>query len=60
MYKDSFPQLPCLKPIISTKIILFNLTPFIPLSFKGEGEEILERDFAPLLLTPLSLIKGGD
>jgi len=27
------------------------LTPFIPLSFKGEGEEILERGFAPLLPT---------
>jgi len=26
------------------------LTPFIPLSFKGEGEEILERGFAPLRL----------
>ena len=37
---------------------IINLTPFIPLSFKGEGEEILERGFAPLLLTPSSLIKG--
>jgi len=36
-----------------------NLTPFIPLSFKGEGEEVLEGGFAPLLLTlPPSLIKG--
>ena len=26
-----------------------NLTPFIPLSFKGEGEEIIERGEAPLL-----------
>jgi len=35
------------------------LTPFIPLSFKGEGEEILERGFAPLLPTlPLPLTKG--
>jgi len=25
-----------------------NLTPFIPLSFQGEGEETLERGFAPL------------
>jgi len=31
---------------------------FIPLSLKGEGEEILERGFAPLLPTPPSLIKG--
>jgi len=32
---------------------------FIPLSLKGEGEEILERGFAPLLPTlPLPLIKG--
>jgi len=34
-----------------------NLTPFIPLmirrySYHGEGEEILERGEAPLLLTP--------
>jgi len=31
--------------------LFINLTPFIPLSLKGEGEEILERGFAPLLPT---------
>ncbi len=37
-----------------------NLTPFIPLSFKGEGEEVLERGEAPLLPTlPLPLIREG-
>jgi len=36
--------------------LIINLTPFIPLSLKGEGEEILERGEAPLLLT-LSLHK---
>ena len=37
-----------------------NLTPFIPLSFKGEGEEVLERGFAPLLPTlPLPLLREG-
>jgi len=35
-----------------------DLTPLIPLSFLGEGEEILERGEAPLLYTPPSLIKG--
>ena len=36
------------------------LTPFIPLSFKGEEEEILERGFAPLLPTlPLPLLGEG-
>jgi len=29
-----------------------NLTPLIPLSFKGEGEEILEEGLAPLLDAP--------
>jgi len=28
--------------------LFINLTPFIPLSLKGEGEEILERGEAPL------------
>jgi len=37
---------------------LTDLTPLIPLSLKGEGREILERGFAPLLPTPPSLIKG--
>jgi len=41
-------------------IMFINLTPFVPLSFKGEGEETLERGFAPLLLTlPLPLIREG-
>jgi len=36
------------------------LTPLIPLSFKGEGEETLERGEAPLLPTlPLPLIREG-
>jgi len=40
--------------------LFINLTPFIPLSLKGEGEEILERGFAPLLSTlPLPLIREG-
>jgi len=40
--------------------LFINLTPFIPLSFKGEGEEILERGFAPLLPTlPLPLLREG-
>jgi len=32
-------------------------SPPVSLSLKGEGEEILERDEAPLLPHPLSLIK---
>jgi len=32
----------------SLEIIFIDLTPFIPLSFQGEGEEILERGKAPL------------
>jgi hypothetical protein len=40
--------------------VFINLTPLIPLSFKGEGEETLERGFAPLLLTlPLPLLREG-
>ena len=36
-----------------------NLTPFIPLSFKGEGEEIYREGFHPsLTYTPPSLSKG--
>jgi hypothetical protein len=27
-------------------ILFINLTPLVPLSFKGDGEEILERGFA--------------
>jgi hypothetical protein len=37
--------------------MFINLTPLIPLSFKEEGEEILERGFAPLL--PISLYKSS-
>jgi len=33
-------------------------SPLVSLFLKGEGEEILERGFAPLLPTPPSLIKG--
>jgi len=40
--------------------MFINLTPFIPLSFKGEGEEILERGETPLLHTlPLPLVREG-
>ena len=36
------------------------LTPLIPLSFEGEGEEILERGEAPLLPSlPLPLVREG-
>jgi len=36
-----------------------NLTPFIPLSFEGEGEEIYREGFHPsLTYTPPSLSKG--
>jgi len=31
---------------------VFDLTLFIPLSLKGEGERILEREASPLLNTP--------
>jgi len=41
-------------------ILFINLTPLIPLSFKGEGEETLERGFTPLLPTlPLPLLREG-
>jgi hypothetical protein len=30
--------------------ILYYLSPLIPLSFEGEGEEVLKRGFAPLKL----------
>jgi len=40
--------------------LFIDLTPFIPLSLKGEGEEILERGFAPLFPTlPLPLLREG-
>jgi len=29
-------------------LFIFNLTPCIPLSFKGEGEGFIKRGFAPL------------
>jgi len=39
--------------------VFSNLTPFIPLSFKGEGEEIYREGFHPSLTsTPPSLAKG--
>jgi len=42
--------------------VFTNLTPFIPLSFKGEGEEIYREGFTPLLPArgrrPPSLAKG--
>jgi len=28
-------------------IVFINLTPCVPLSFKGEGEDVYERGFAP-------------
>jgi len=40
--------------------LFINLTPFIPLSLKGEGEETFERGFAPLKPTlPLPLLREG-
>jgi len=40
--------------------LFINHAPFIPLSLKGEGEEILERGEAPLLPTlPLPLLREG-
>jgi hypothetical protein len=40
--------------------VFINLTPYIPLSLKGDGEEILERGFAPLFTTlPLPLLREG-
>jgi len=42
------------------KSSIFLRTRFIPLFLKGEGEEILERGFAPLLPTlPLPLLREG-
>jgi len=39
--------------------VFTNLTPFIPLSSKGEGEEIYREGFHPsLTYTPPSLAKG--
>jgi len=41
-------------------ILFINLTPLIPLSSKGEGEETLERGEASLLPTlPLPLLREG-
>ena len=31
-----------------------NLTPFIPLSFQGEGDEIIEEGRKPLLNAPIA------
>jgi len=40
--------------------VFINLTPFIPLSLKGEGEEILREGFRPsLTYTPLPLVREG-
>jgi len=40
--------------------LFINLTPLVPLSLKGEGEEIFERGKAPLLPTlPLPLLREG-
>jgi len=36
----------------SLLVYYINLTPFIPLSFKGEGELVLKEGLAPLLDTP--------
>jgi hypothetical protein len=44
---------------VPPQIVFTNLTPFIPLSFKGEGEEICREGFHPSLnYTPPSLAKG--
>jgi len=40
--------------------VFTNLTPFIPLSFKGEGEEIYREGFHPsLTYTPLPFLREG-
>jgi len=39
--------------------LFIDLTPFIPLSLKGEGEEIFERGFAPLWLSNYYQRKGA-
>jgi len=40
--------------------VFTNLTPFVPLSFKGGGKRFIERGFTPLLPTlPLSLLREG-
>jgi len=40
--------------------LFIDLTPFVPLSLKGEGEETLERGEAPLLPTlSLPLLREG-
>jgi len=36
--------------------IFIDLTPFIPLSLKGEGEVINEEGLTPLLNTPYALV----
>jgi hypothetical protein len=46
--------------ISQCKKLFINLTLLIPLSLQGEGEEILERGFAPLLpILPLPLSREG-
>jgi hypothetical protein len=50
---------------LQAKVYIFarvftNLTPFIPLSFKGEGKRFIERGFTPLLpILPLPLLREG-
>jgi len=40
--------------------VFTNLTPFIPLSFKGGRKRFIERGFTPLLPThPLPLLREG-
>jgi len=46
-------------PAVNLARVFTNLTPSIPLSFKGEGEEIYREGFHPsLTYTPPSLAKG--
>jgi len=49
--------------LVSIRGLLIYLTPFIPLSFKGEGEREKEGGKAPLLDAPLDLCsskEGGE
>jgi hypothetical protein len=47
-------------PAVDLARVFTNLTPSIPLSFKGGGMRFIERGFTPLLPTlPLPLLREG-
>jgi hypothetical protein len=55
----SFPDAEAINLFPCNLRVFINLTPFIPLSFKGEGKEIYREGFHPsLTYTPPSLVKG--